>query len=110
VNGRAAAALAALLATPLAGCGPARSDATTRRLYAAHCAHCHGEDGRGVPARRSLEPRLDLARSAMARDGELGLLYRRIAFGYGTMPGYAHRLSEREIEQLADYVQRFATR
>jgi mono/diheme cytochrome c family protein len=103
----AATPLFALLAL-LAACGPERSGAGTARLFAEHCASCHGDDGRGLPARRGLEPRLDLARSAMAAKGDRQLLYQRIAFGYSTMPGFAHKLKQGELEQLADYVQRFA--
>ena len=92
----------------LAACGPERSGADTARLFAEHCATCHGGDGLGSPARRGLEPRLDLSRSMMAAKGGRRLLYQRIAFGYNTMPGFAHKLSQGELEQLADYVQRFA--
>jgi mono/diheme cytochrome c family protein len=89
-------------------CAPAGSGESASRLFEQHCAGCHGGDGRGLPARRGLEPRLDLARSKMIAKGDRGLLFQRIAFGYGTMPGFAHKLSQGELEELVAFVQRFA--
>ena len=91
-------------------CGPAGSAESAARLFEQQCANCHGGDGRGVPARRGLEPRLDLARSKMNVNGDRGLLFQRIAFGYGTMPGFAHKLSQGDLERLVDHVQTFAAR
>ena len=92
----------------LAACGPAGSGASVERLYEQQCASCHGSDGRGAAARRGLEPKLDLSRSILVANGARGLLFERIAFGYNTMPGFAHKLPQGDLERLADYVTRFA--
>ena len=109
VAGRAPLALGALAALPaltaaLGGCAPSPNSESARQLYASQCASCHADDGRGVPARRGLEPRLDLTRSKLVVNREKGLIYQRIAFGYLTMPGFAHKLSQDELELLAEYV------
>ena len=108
--GRASFALAALpaLAAALAGCAPSPNSESARQLYASQCASCHADDGRGVPARRGLEPRLDLTRSKLVVDRDKGLIYQRVAFGYLTMPGFAHKLSQSDLELLAEYVLIFA--
>jgi len=35
-----------------------------------------------------------------------GLIYQRIAWGYGTMPGFAHKLERGDLELLVDFVLR----
>ena len=113
VAGHVPHALAALATLPaltaaLAGCAPSPNSESARQLYASQCASCHADDGRGVPARRGLEPRLDLTRSTLVAGREKGLIYPRIAFGYLTMPGFAHKLSQDELELLAEHVLIFA--
>lgn len=95
----AAAALAAA-----AGCGAPSSGIPAAGLWAEHCQRCHGADGRGVAALRALAPRVDLIASRMVRQGENGLIFQRIAYGYATMPGFAHKLERGDIEELAKYV------
>lgn len=102
-------ALAAALSA-LAACGAERSGESAEVLWQKHCSSCHGEDGRGVRALRGLTPRLDLSRSGMVASRARGLIYQRIAFGYGTMPGYSHKLPQGDLELLAEFVERFAKR
>lgn len=83
------------------GCGSPRSGVPVGELWSTHCAVCHAEDGHGVPARRSLEPLVDLRRSQMLAAGESGLAFQRIAYGYASMPGFAHKLPRGDIEALA---------
>jgi mono/diheme cytochrome c family protein len=106
------AALAAILVVAAAGCGAETSSAPVEALWSEHCAGCHGADGSGVPARRGLEPRLDLRRSEMLRPGvgSPGLVFQRIAYGYSTMPGFAHKLSRGDIQRLAKFTAGFAAR
>lgn len=104
-SGAAAALLGAALAL---GCGPETSGVPVAELYREHCAGCHGEDGRGHPARRRLEPRLDLGRSEILRERSRGLAFQRIAYGYSTMPGFAHKLPQGDIEHLVAFVEQFA--
>lgn len=78
-------------------------DPTPAELYAEHCASCHGADGRGDARRRGFYPQLDLTASELVRRGEDGLVYRRIAYGYGAMPGFRHRLDVDQMLGLTDY-------
>jgi mono/diheme cytochrome c family protein len=85
----------------LAGC--ARRDPTPPELYELYCARCHGADGAGDKRSLNLYPNLDLLRSPMVSRGDRGIVRRRIAGGYGPMPGFSHRLSDEEIEGLVDF-------
>jgi mono/diheme cytochrome c family protein len=94
---------AAILALPWAlACGP-HPDRTAAELYPEYCARCHGADGRGDPRNVNLYPNLNLTQSKLTGKAAHLLIYRRIAQGYGPMPGFGHRLSEVEIGRLADY-------
>lgn len=105
----APAALAAVLAA-LAACGPERSGASAEQLWREQCARCHGDDGLGTRAIRGLEPKLDLSRSAMVARRDRRQIYQRIANGYLTMPGFAHKLPQGDIELLVEFVERFGKR
>ncbi len=87
----------------LAGCeqGPEQRDAAG--LYRHYCARCHGASGEGDRRNVNLYPGLDLTRSEMVRKKADGIIYRRIAQGYGPMPGFAHRLSPEEVRALVDF-------
>ncbi len=87
-----------VLALVLAGCGPKASE-----LWSENCAECHGADGRGVEARRLFYPQVDLTRSPLIADRARGSIYQRIALGWGTMPGFKHKLEPREMDQLVDF-------
>lgn len=92
------------------GCAARTSGVPVGELWATHCASCHGDDGGGHPARRTLEPRLDLRRSAMLAAGDGGLVFQRVAYGYATMPGFAHKLPQGDIELLAAHAAELARR
>ncbi|RPH57434.1 cytochrome c [bacterium] len=94
---------ALLLATLplLAGC--AKKPETPPEMYAAYCARCHGEDGKGNPRSMKLYPNLDLVASPMARRGDRALVRDRIARGFGPMPGFSRRLTPQQIDALVDY-------
>ena len=98
---RRAALLLAIL--PLfAGC--TKKPETPPEMYAAYCARCHGEDGKGNPRSRvKLYPNLDLVTSPMVRRGDRPLVRERIAKGYGPMPGFSRRLTPQQIEAMVDY-------
>jgi mono/diheme cytochrome c family protein len=96
----AAAALAAL------ACGSPTSGRSAEELWADHCQRCHGADGRGNPAQRALDPGLDLSVSRMVAARASGLVFQRIAYGYGAMPGFSHKLEQGDLELLVDFVLR----
>ncbi len=98
------AALLLLLATPLlAACAGEPEGRDPAALYAHYCARCHGAGGEGDPRNVALYPGLDLTRSEMIAKGARTVVHRRIAQGYGPMPGFAHRLSPEEIQALVDF-------
>ncbi len=76
-----------------------------KRLYRAHCAVCHGPEGRGDgPAALSLTPRpADLKRTARMSDA---LLFSRITEGLpGTaMPAFRDILTEEERWHMVNYL------
>jgi len=84
----------ALLAGPAAASDPQRG----AELYARHCAHCHGANGRAVLAGAPdftspvalLKP--DLALLASVRNGK------------GAMPAYAGMLRDREILDIVSHL------
>jgi mono/diheme cytochrome c family protein len=105
-------ALSALATTQLAmallaGCRP--TPHTTPEQYQAYCANCHGRDGRGEPKSLAQNPAADLLSSAMMQRGDRAAIRRRIADGYGPMPGYARRLSPPEIERMIAFVLQLRT-
>ena len=100
--GAGAAAVAVALA--LAGCGSPTSGKSAAELYDEPCTRCHGADGRGDPRALSLSPNSDLSRSQLVRRRARGPIYLRITQGYGSMPGFAHKLERGDVELLVDYV------
>jgi mono/diheme cytochrome c family protein len=97
---------AALLA---GGCG-GKEGADGAALYRAQCARCHGADGRGDPRSLGLYPGIDLTASALVRAGATarvrGVIYQRIADGYGAMPGFSARLDNDQIQAVIDAILR----
>jgi mono/diheme cytochrome c family protein len=102
---RRAAALAALACGAAAlGCGSPTSGKPVAELWREQCAQCHGDDGRGKPAWKALDPKVDLAGSQLVRGGARGLVFQRIAYGYGAMPGFGHKLERGDLEMLTAFV------
>jgi mono/diheme cytochrome c family protein len=89
-----------------AACGPPTSGLTADELWQRHCVRCHGADGRGAAAQRGIDPGLDLTSSELVAARARGVLFRRIAYGAGGMPGFGHKLERGDIELLVDYVLR----
>jgi len=106
----AAPILLLLIGALVAGCGAPTSGRPVAELWREHCASCHGEDGHGNPARRRLDPRIDLRRSEMVTQGDRGLVFQRIAYGYAAMPGFIHKLPQGDIESLVELCATLARR
>ncbi len=99
---RLAAALPLLVSLALVGgCGHRRL--TTPELYSTYCTRCHGARGEGQPDSLTLYPHLNLLTSPMIRRGDRAAVRRRIADGYGPMPGFKRRLTREELERLIDF-------
>ncbi|HLW04228.1 MAG TPA: c-type cytochrome [Azoarcus sp.] len=86
----------------------ARADLTTpERLYAEHCAACHGVRGQGQPS--ALYP--PLIENAALRNADAGNLLKVLLHGVPAgkiprapaMPGFAGELSHDQIAELANY-------
>ena len=77
-------------------------------LYSKHCVSCHGQDGHGDPRRTGLEPHLDLTSSELIVQGSRGAVYRAISSGFGTMPGFAHKMPHQNIDDLTTFVMRLS--
>ena len=103
--GRGSAALLLAVAGLAAeGCGPPTSGRPVGELWTELCAGCHAADGTGVPARRGLDPGVDLRRSEVVRAGDRGLVFQRIANGTVLMPGFGHKLPQGDLELLTEFV------
>jgi mono/diheme cytochrome c family protein len=102
----ALAPLMAFLAVPALALLAAACDRPGNRsaevLWPKYCARCHGEDGRGVPKQLARYPNADLTRSRARGGAARAFFERRIAQGYGPMPGFSRRLSRPELERLVD--------
>ncbi len=108
-SGRLAVVLAVTVTTALA-CGPPTSGTPVAKLWRENCARCHGPDGHGAPAIKGIDPKVDLTQSTLAHERMRGLLYQRIAYGYGSMPGFAQKMPQGDIEELVDLVTHLAAR
>lgn len=98
------------LMTAIGACGSPSSGLPVATLWTEHCQRCHGPDGRGLAGLRGLAPRVDLTTSPLVRDRARGPIFQRIAYGYATMPGFAHKLERGDIEALAEHVLAFGGR
>lgn len=105
---RGLAGVAVGLALVVAACGPPTSGKSAEELWAENCARCHGAAGEGNPAQVGLDPKVDLTASDMVAGRARGLIYQRISFGFGAMPGFEHKLERGDVELLVDYVLRLA--
>lgn len=77
-----------------------------RTLYAANCAVCHGDQGRGDgPAAAGLNPPPPglRGRSAAWSDGQLAA---QILQGRGTMPGFSGVLEDEGVWSIVHYLRR----
>jgi mono/diheme cytochrome c family protein len=99
---RLAAALPLLVSLGSAG-GCGHRQLTTPELYSTYCTRCHGARGEGQPDSLTLYPHLNLLTSPMIRGGDRAAVRRRIADGYGPMPGFKRRLTREELERLIDF-------
>ena len=73
-------------------------------IYAAHCAVCHGRDGRAKTARGQRAGATDLT-SDWNRDEARGI--RIITNGRKEMPSFKKKLTAAEIRSVFGYVSRF---
>ncbi len=68
------------------------------RIYAVHCAGCHGVDGRSV-----MPEAPNFARGERLMQSDIALLS-SMRIGRGAMPGYIGILSDREIFDVVSFL------
>ena len=68
------------------------------RLYAVHCAGCHGADGRNV-----MPEAPNFTRGERLLQSDMALLV-SMRVGRGAMPGYTGILSDREILDVVSFL------
>ena len=67
-------------------------------IYQEQCRSCHGDDGR-----LGLSGAKDLTESRISKDSAAVV----IANGRGAMRGFSDKLSNEDVSQLAEFIQRF---
>jgi mono/diheme cytochrome c family protein len=78
-------------------------------LYQAHCASCHGAEGRGDGAARSPMMQLpDFGAPAFHAERDDAALVRSITEGKGLMPAFGEAITAENIEGLVARVRAFA--
>ncbi len=101
--GAAAVAMLAGVVALIGACGGSSAPADLaegRRLYAAHCASCHGSDGRGGRQGTLRVPSLIGVNRLFEDPGDQA---RFVANGGGGMPRFADVLTPGEIEAVVAY-------
>ena len=76
-------------------------------LFVETCAKCHGEDGRATTFRGKLTHAQDFTSAKWKSTAKPDDLVHTIQTGEEKMPAFKNKLSQAEIEALADYVQTF---
>jgi cytochrome c551 len=89
-----------VLAVIWVGCGdaaqtPTKASINAADLYMTRCAGCHGSDG---------NLQLSGAKALSASQMKKEEITAQIKMGKGSMPPFEGRLSDKEIQALADYV------
>lgn len=83
---------------------PAKADAAAAAAtYKAKCAGCHGADGKGKEALKTVDQ--GSAEVQKLSDAELNTI---ITAGKGKMPGYAKSLKPDQVTDLVAYIRSFA--
>jgi mono/diheme cytochrome c family protein len=101
-------AMVLLSVRPTENTASAASSASASRgpaeIYAAHCATCHGRDGRARTAKGKRAGATDFT-SDWNRDQARGI--RIVTNGKGEMPSFKGKLTAAEIRAVFGYVSRF---
>ena len=77
---------------------------TPAESYAKHCASCHGKDGRAKTFKAKMNHARNLTDAEWQERVSDERIFNSIMNGKGKMPGYAKKLSAKEIDALVTYV------
>ena len=80
------------------------STAGAAELFKAHCAKCHGKDGRAKGMKAKLSGARNLTDPEWQDRVSDERLFNSINNGKGRMPAFGKKLSEAEVDSLVQYV------
>jgi mono/diheme cytochrome c family protein len=95
---------AAYLAQPVVG-ATAQQRSSGSAIYAQNCARCHGADGRAQTRKGREIDAVDFTSDDWSPDAARDA--RIISRGKGSMPAFGRRLSQAQINAVAQYIRRF---
>ena len=75
-----------------------------QRVFAKHCASCHGKDGRAKTVKAKFNSARNLTDVKWQESVSDERIFNSIANGRGKMPRFNKKLSDADIEKLAVYV------
>jgi mono/diheme cytochrome c family protein len=93
----------AYLPRPVIGAAEQRPSGAA--IYAQNCARCHGADGRAQTRKGREIDAVDFTSGDWSPDAARDA--RRISRGKGSMPAFGRRLSQTQINAVAQYIRRF---
>ncbi|HEX5886301.1 MAG TPA: c-type cytochrome [Pyrinomonadaceae bacterium] len=79
------------------------------QLYRRHCISCHGNDGRSKTSKGKFSHARDLTEAQWQTEVSDERIFNSIMNGRnvrGNMPAFGHKLKEKEINSLVDFVRR----
>jgi cytochrome c6 len=80
------------------------SETDAAQLFSRNCAKCHGKDGRAKGLKAKVVGARNLTDAEWQDRVSDERLFNSISNGKGKMPAYGKKLSEAEINSLANYV------
>ena len=92
---------------PRTGGGNTSAPRSTEELYSAYCAKCHGADGRAQTEQGQATSARDFTGERWKARTSVEAAAAAIRAGDGQMPAFKRRLSEAQIQALAEYVKSF---
>lgn len=87
-----------------------RSGRTAPKLFARHCASCHGTDGRAKTSKGKFSHARDLTDAKWHEDVTDERIFNSIMNGRdvrGNMPAFSDKLNEKEVDSLVSFVRKF---
>jgi cbb3-type cytochrome c oxidase subunit III len=107
-SGASRAAVALVQKRVGAGKSSASSTTSAKALFAAKCARCHGNDGRGETAIGRIVNAPDMTDAEWwGKRGDSKSLIKSVSDGRGGMPAFGKKLSQKEIAALVAYTRTF---
>jgi cbb3-type cytochrome c oxidase subunit III len=107
-SGASRAAVAPVQKRASGGKSSASSTTSAKALFAAKCARCHGNDGRGETAIGRIVSAPDMTDAEWwEKRGDSKHLIQSVSDGRGGMPAFGKKLTPKEIVALVAYTRTF---